>query len=81
MNDLHCVHCMNRCAIHEKYPRVSSGVSIYMIVFHRDNQKPSHRGEGVDQRETDEGTTIPTDDGFGETGRLPRIEEKYYTLC
>lgn len=34
-HDLHGVHGMNRCAIHENYPRVSSGVSSsYVILSH-----------------------------------------------
>ena len=39
------------------------------------------RGEGVDQRETDEGTTFPVDAGFGEAECLPRITEMSYSLC
>ena len=38
-----------------------------------ENKKPSPRGEGVDQRETDEGTTFPIDAGFGVAVCLPRI--------
>ena len=39
------------------------------------------RGEGVDQRETDEGTTNPTDVELGGAVCLPRIKEKSCTLC
>ena len=39
------------------------------------------RGEGVDQRETDEGTAFPKDAGFGEAVCLPRIMEVPHTLC
>ena len=39
------------------------------------------RGEGVDQRETDEGTTSPINDGLGEAVCLPKIEEVPRTLC
>ena len=43
--------------------------------------KPSPRGEGVDQRETDEGITFLIDTGFGKAVCLPRIKEKSHTLC
>ena len=38
-------------------------------------------GEGVDQRETDEGTTFPVDFGLGVADRLPRNKKKPSTLC
>ena len=54
---------------------------IYASETYAEIKKPSPRGEGVNQRETDEGTTTPTDVGLGGVVRLPRIEEEPYTLC
>ena len=39
------------------------------------------RGEGVDQRETDEGSAFPIDIRLGEAVSSPRIEEMPRTLC
>ena len=39
------------------------------------------RGEGVDQRETDEGTTFSIDVGLGEAVCLPRIAKMPHSLC
>ena len=39
------------------------------------------RGEGVDQRETDEGSAFPIDIGLGKAVSSPRNEEVSRTLC
>ena len=37
--------------------------------------------EKVSPKVTDEGTTFPFDDGFGEAIRLPRMEKEPRALC
>ena len=58
-------------------------IETIILVVRREelSEKPSPRGEGVDQRETDEGTFFPIDAGLGEAVCVPRIVEMPRTLC
>ena len=64
---------------HEVFPFIIQS-SVFNLQFSV-TKKPSPRGEGVDQRETDEGSAFPIDVGLCGAVSQPRNMEEQYTLC